>query len=836
MKKRSLLLLSTLLVGLAATSCGNKEVMPVYYKSLNAGARTRDFKSDFDVMIDDFSSTTLKGTTSGDATFVNHSYLQVALDYEHPDTFPGDEDKSIYKQASGDYKVSTFDGIKFKMRVSKGKVKLQDLVLALRGADNLNVYELQLKNALDNDGEPLRELTSEYQDIIVSPMNSIDDENTVYTDKETNSPSTIKVLEEIIGFHLYAKGKVKGVIEIEEVSGIRGADETTFDDFNRLAPESAPHTWWSGSTGHIIARSVFTMKNGGYQITTTDDISSYENVVVSLKADTTDISLQPVLSSGAFGNRVTWSNLKDDQNTALVDPVNGCYGSYVVNLANSGLATDNITGFKIDVNGTSSIQSIFMTNMGEKEAVKEFPVLDVALGAVFDDFNRTQARIDESYDAAVLNPIVTENGLNYAISYHNKEMLSIGDGVLTFDATNLAENDYINFVEGSKTSRQGHKYMVISTKLEAGATLDNFRIEAGGKVVYYPDFYAAQGLPTSNENNPYVKDGFTWQVIDVELSGLSAIDGELVMYYSGVGKLLVDTIFFCSEPGLVKKAFSQTEGLLDTGADNTHQYLDLGVNEGAKQIEITFKGNGVANFESFRIEGAGDNAAIFANSGTLKMYVNDELITSAFVAPSDVDTVLLIDLEESGWTDFHTNVILVIGDWAPGYMNVSQAEMYLKTETLEWRNFDFSETVLAPTESNPHQWLYVGWSEGASVISLTVKGDGVATLASFRFELSFDGNVLATLYANDNLKMYVDGEAISADYVVPTEEVTITFDLKESGWTDGGVNINAVYGDFGNMDQSLTIISGQKGIDLMTPENIMNSVPEMIKGSETTNE
>jgi len=873
MKKTKLFVLSTLMLGLTLTACGGKkedssssilsenpstsslpdsssvsssetsssggqtqEEMPVYAKSIDKDARTRAYKEEFDRMIDDFSSSTLQGTLSGDAYAVGSSYLQVSINSQSAETYPSNDDRSIYKQASGDYSIHSFDAVKFRMRVTKGELKKEDLVLGLRGDDAFNLYELSLADALDNDSEEIPELTGEWQDIIVSPMNSIEDSDTVYTSKSSGEPTTVKVLEQIIGFHLYAREGVNAVVEIESVTGIAGKKETVLDDFERREVNgSTGHTWWNDSTGHIITRSAILDNGGSYTTLASEGLDDYENVVLSLKSESSAITLTPILTGGVEGTSKSWVDLKDDQNISVKNPVNGAYGSYVVSLANSGITDTGIVGFKITAADWTSVDTIFMTNMSEKTAATEFPKLDTENAVVFDDFNRTQNSIDTSYDSAVLNPIVTGAGLNYAISYHNEDKIKIADGAVTFDATSLAENDYIQFVEGSKSSRGDHRYMVISTKLEDGATLDGFRIEAGGKTIWYNDLYAAQGLKTSSDVNPYVKDGFTWQVIDLELSDLDAIDGEVVMYYSGTGKLSIDTIFFVSEPGLSAKAFAETAKVLDA-TDMAQQSLVAGVNEGAKLIRLTYRGDGTHDLSSFRIEGAGDNPAIFANSGGLKMSVGGEAVDSTFVAPADTDTIMLIDLEASGWTDFTTEVKLMLGDWAEGYMDIQNVEMLVEKDFIEWRDFEIAEEVsLTPTDGDMHKFFYVGWSEGAETITLTLKGDGTADLESFRFELTDAENQMVAYYANATLAMSVNGEAIDSTYVIPEEGVTIVFDLKASGGVSlDGVNITLVYGDWANADQTLTIVSGTKGVNTLTVDKIMSSVPEMTIPGEIT--
>lgn len=120
--------------------------------------------------------------------------------------------------ATGNYQIETYSTINFRMRVTEGKLDYSNLVLALRGDDAFNVYEISLDKALNDDGDALPELGNEFVDVCISPNYSIEDADTKYTLKGTSDPSDVNVLSKILGFHLYAKGECSAVLEIEEVS------------------------------------------------------------------------------------------------------------------------------------------------------------------------------------------------------------------------------------------------------------------------------------------------------------------------------------------------------------------------------------------------------------------------------------------------------------------------------------------------------------------------------------------------------------------------------------------------------------------------------------------
>lgn len=802
-----------------------EEEMPVYTTKLNKGIKSRAFDERFDRMYEDFSSSTLRGNIEGNGTFVEKSYLQVAIDHKNPKNFPTTPNNAIYKQASGDYSINSFDALKFRMRVSKGTLDYKDLVLGLRGDDAFNVYELSLADAVDNDGEALPELTDEFQDIIISPMNSIDDADAVYT-STSGEATSVKVLDQILGFHLMARGNANAVLEIESITGILGKNETVLDDFNREKPGSGTgHTWWNGSTGHIISRGVTLEENGAVELENDTSTEGYNYAVVSLKG-AGDISVSLKVEN-TYQAPIAWDDLVDDEGNKVVAPVNGAYGDYVINLG----GTTGITGFKLSTTQSASITKLFLTNMEVPQAAVEFPTLDIDSANVFDDFSRTQLQIAKSYEESVADSSISEAGLNHVISYHNSEMIKVQDGTLQFDASNLGAADYINFVEGSKTGRDGHKYLVLSTKLEDGATLDKFRIQTSQNTVYYKDMYVAEGLKTNDAINPYTKDDFTYQVIDLDRSGLGAITDEITMYYSGTGKLSIDSIFFCSEPGIYAKSFPGEATKIMDSTNKEHQWASLGRNEGAKTITITYRGDGVCNLESFRIESV-NNDATFANA-KMSYTINGEAGSKKYVASATEDTILVVDLEASGFVDFNSDVTLVLGDWAKGYMDVKDVTMNLDSKTIKkWTTPEEKDVTLAPTDSNKHAWSYLGWSSGASSMKLHLVGDGVATLESLRFDLTDAENNVTTHFCNNGkLKIYADGTPVKSSYVVPEAGVDMEFDFADSTGSINlaGVNVNIIYGDWADIGATLQVTSLSWGFSRFTVDYIMSNLPEMKK-------
>ena len=159
------------------------------------GAVTREYKADFDTMVDDFSGETLLGTnTNGE---VQKDVLRVLVDSANGD-FPATPDRAIYKMATGSYDLDKYEGIGFRIRkVGEGTLDLSNLILGLRGGDGYKVYELNLAEAVNPDGEALEELSEEFVDLVVSPNLSLEDDQTVYENPD-GTPSELKVLEEIL--------------------------------------------------------------------------------------------------------------------------------------------------------------------------------------------------------------------------------------------------------------------------------------------------------------------------------------------------------------------------------------------------------------------------------------------------------------------------------------------------------------------------------------------------------------------------------------------------------------------------------------------------------------
>ena len=508
-----------------------------FVRTIEEPSALRVFDERFDEMGDDFTGANLNGETTG---VVNPSTLRVLVDSEDQGK-PTSPDAAIYKVGTGVYDIDKYDGIGFTVRmVGNESLNLSNLVLGLRGGDGYQVYPINLAEAVDPDGDALPSLKAEFQEFIVSPQLSIDDANTVYKNLD-GTPSELKVLDEILGIHLYALDEeCSAVLEIREVYLVKAGEKTTVDAFDRAAVNKADDTcWWRDSTGFIVRKGV-TLKEGK-SYTAPAPEKAYENLVLTILGDASAASIK-------VGNGVaTWATLKDNEGAAVSAPVNGAFYSLVINAEESGL--DALTnGFQVVSTSEITIAEAFYTDLEVPAPVLDYPTFDVNSVFEFDKFNRTQSGFNGDYDAAITDPITIAAGLSYQLSYNNGDKVLVNGTDLVFDATNLGASDYINYKACNDNLVGNHDYMIIALKAEDGATLDNFRFNIGNGVTYINQMYSAEGLKVATLNQegyPYIRGGYTWLVIDLAASGMARGNEPFIdYYYSGTGKLYVDFVAF----------------------------------------------------------------------------------------------------------------------------------------------------------------------------------------------------------------------------------------------------------------------------------------------------
>ena len=737
-------------------------------KQLLEGTQTREFDEEFDMMVEDFSGSML-GTTTGTAQ--TSGVLRILVDSENGD-FPGSNDASIYKCARSGH-FETYDGIGFKIRkVGEGNLKLEHLVLGLRGDDAYPVYNINLAEALNQDGEANPELTDEFQDIVVSPNLSIEDADTVY------EGSTLKVLDQILGIHLMAENGVElsQLIEIAEVFVVKGADRTTIDAFDR-EKVNKPDTivdWWRDSTGYIRTKGVTLNNNQEYRSPVSPADIAMGNVVLGLNGDSTGLTLQALDGEGHVLKEATFANLKDSEGNSIKAAVSGAYGNYVINLEQSGLASEGIRQLVVKSSKEVNINKFFLSDLATEQAALEYPKLDSQSVNMFDNFNRTQSGFNGDYEASASNPLVTGAGLNYALSYHNGELVSIADGMLTFDATTAV--DYINFKEG-KDGYNGEKYLVLSVKGEGGATLNDFRFDVGNGVTYINQMVSAAGLnlPTLGQADyPYTSaDGFQWLVIDLAKSNMQpkASDGFIDFYYSGTGKLHINSVFYANEESNL--ALEPITDKLSVADITGYNYVGAFNPDGTNLVKLSFEADAGVTLESIRFttEGGGE---VWFKDGLVKD--QDGNVIDATQEANGLEVIVDLKasgLDANGWNHIHSG----------GYGGQSGTFKVTVSKLVEPSKYVETALTEQLSVADITGYNYVGAfnPDGANLVKLSIEADAGVTLESIRFTTE-SGEV----WFKDGLVKDQDGNVIDATQEANGLEVIVN--LKASGLDAAGWN------------------------------------------------
>ena len=710
------------------------------------GSEVRNYNEIFDEMINDYS-------TASSATVSSHLRVAVSDKLENPASSP---DAAIYKMATGTYPIETYDAIGFRMRtLGEGKLDLSNLVLGLRGDDAYDVFPISLADAVDIDGDELPELSDEYQEFVICPNLSIEDDQTEYQ-LVTGGASGVKVLDKILGFHLYLTGECAQILEIEQVYLVKGADITVLDSFNRerIAEVDTNVCWWRDSRGFIVQQGVDASAKDGVTFAYEGD---KENIILKVMGDTTDATL----------NGIKWTELKDSQGNNLPNAVDGAFFPLVINLANSGLTKGSFT---LKSSKELVLSEVFASNLETKEIVTVYPEIDAENINMFDNFNRTQFGFDGDYEKSSTNPIVIEAGLNYALSYNNGDKVSIADGHLTFDATTAV--NYINFKEG-KTIYQGEQFLVILAKAEDGANLNDFRFDVGNGVTYANQMYSAFGLhiPLLNGNEagyPYVdKNGYTWLIIDLAESNMvpNASDGFIDMYYSGTGKLLIDAIFYADlpEPDYIETKIATINGVVK---DN-YEYLQGFSSDGINLVKFKFTAEEGVTLGTLRLNADGGDAAWFKD-GAIK-----DAKGNAIDSTLELDGLeIIVDLTASGlglgWNHLHS------GDMPGAALGTFTLEVF----TLELPEPDYVETKITTINGvvkDNYEYLQGFSSDGINLVKFKFTAEEGVTLGTLR--LNADGGDAA--WFKDGAIKDAKGNAI--DSTLELDGLEIIVDLTASG-------------------------------------------------------
>lgn len=779
-------------------------------ENLPEGTVVRDYNPAFDTMVDDFSGETSTGTLSDTgATYQSKPYLKVALHSKWDEGTTSDSermvpttpDRAIYKMATGTYDLVSMDAIGFRVRLAKGStpIALSNLIFGCRGADTVQVYPINLANAVDADSSPLEEIGYEYKDLMISVKNSVDD-NVMYANPD-GTASSLQVTSTMLGFHLYATGDFKGDIEIEEVFAIKLSTRTVIDNFNRATVGNGlENAYWAGSTGTIEGRRAVINEGGSYKVSKADATPA-ANVALSVKGDSTGLKVTPVKANGDEGTAVAWSELKDSEGKALPTILKNTYASYVVDIEKSGLGSD-VVGVKLSSTTEVSVNKVFLTDLVDVVA-QDYPAIERT--GVFDNFNRTQNSFTSDWDASATDPIVVNAGLNGCVSYNGAELISIGNGALKLGAT----DDYINFVEGSKTGVEGAKYLVFRMKTEG--TLDNFRIMVDNmsQPVYFNDWYAAPG--TLSKDTPYVDSasGYSLYVIDLEESGLGSMKDQITFFYTGTADLFIDEVFYANDMSRETEVVSAKLNEADLVADfSTGDYVYVGncyVGD-SDIVAVTLKGDGETTLEAIRFELGGKQA--WFKDGIVD--VHGDLIDYTTALPTE-DVTYYIPLRanslEKGDGTLHIHAGAYNG--IKGSLTITALGTYNyvpNTKVVMAENKEVSNNAYNYICGND------GHIAGPKYLTMVVTGD----LSTMRIE-DAAGN---EWWAKDGKIILADGSVLDASTPF-AEETTIVIDLVATGLSN---NVQIHIHNGGAVDTTVTYKSITLTADNLNYSEIMSAL------------
>lgn len=780
-------------------------------ENLPEGTVVRDYNPAFDTMVDDFSGETSTGTLSDTgATYQSKPYLKVALHSKWDEGTTSDSermvpttpDRAIYKMATGTYDLVSMDAIGFRVRLAKGStpIALSNLIFGCRGADTVQVYPINLANAVDADSSPLEEIGYEYKDLMISVKNSVDD-NVMYANPD-GTASSLQVTSTMLGFHLYATGDFKGDIEIEEVFAIKGSTRTVIDNFNRVTVGNGlENAYWAGSTGTIEGRRAVINEGGSYKVSKADATPA-ANVALSVKGDSTGLKVTPVKANGDEGTAVAWSELKDSEGKALPTILKNTYASYVVDIEKSGLGSD-VVGVKLSSTTEVSVNKVFLTDLVDVVA-QDYPAIERT--GVFDNFNRTQNSFTSDWDASATDPIVVNAGLNGCVSYNGAELISIGNGALKLGAT---DDYYINFVEGSKTGVEGAKYLVFRMKTEG--TLDNFRIMVDNmsQPVYFNDWYAAPG--TLSKDTPYVDStsGYSLYVIDLEESGLGSMKDQITFFYTGTADLFIDEVFYANDMSRETEVVSAKLNEADLVADfSTGDYVYVGncyVGD-SDIVAVTLKGDGETTLEAIRFELGGKQA--WFKDGIVD--VHGDLIDYTTALPTE-DVTYYIPLRANGLEKGDGTLHIHAGAYngIKGSLTIAALGTYNyvpNTKVVMAENKEVSNNAYNYICGND------GHIAGPKYLTMVVTGD----LSTMRIE-DAAGN---EWWAKDGKIILADGSVLDASTPF-AEETTIVIDLVATGLSN---NVQIHIHNGGAVDTTVTYKSITLTADNLNYSEIMSAL------------
>ena len=781
------------------------------YAPVSSAIETRDFDERFDVMVDDFSGDAIQGTTTGT---LHEGYLRALVD-SNLDSFPNTTDGAIYKAASGSYEAMNFgaNGIGFKMRVSRGRLGLANLRLELRGGDGYQTYRINLNEARNSDNEELPELTNEFQDILINPGQTIEDENTVYKNLDgTDSEQT--VLGMILGFHLVANDlEVGAEIEIEEVFTYSGVNRVVLDDFNRADVSRVPDAWWGGSASGFIVRRGVALGTGKTYMTPA--LADKQYLVITAMGDSSSVTFTGYDAQGEELIDFAWSEALG-VNNPLVPLANGGYGNYAINLAQLS-GNGILSHVAITANSGVEIAGVFLTSF-------EVPQLDlvyphIAVTSVLDTFDRNIASLSPDWDASAAIQANIEAGVTGFVSYNHGDQIYTENGSLHLPAA--ASPDYAQVTIGyaDELLDVNAKYVVIAAKGE-DLNLMRFKFRGGGSdtEVWFNAGLANEGVKAYGNNqipSPYVDNGgFTHYVFNLAQNGLG-VTGIFDLYYTGENPAEIGSIYFANDDFSLFETGRQACQVGDELDLTNYAWVGNMHAPDARFFGIEIAEASDADYMSLRVEKGG--SAIWLKDGVLKAYFADGTLVDPTAAIPATGTTIYVDMESAPFPAENDGYVhLHVGG---GFTGIVKFANFIAAMDGFAKSFGGSDPV-----TTTGGYVYCGGfliDAAYDYLSITVKATGTnMTFDSLRIE-SPDGSLAYFNNPNTCPALHLDGTPVSGSDVIPEEGVTVVVDVANS-WISlaAGQRLHVHYADWGNPSGTIQVLD-VTGIARVKPYNLI---------------
>lgn len=741
----------------------------------------RPFDPAFDLMFDDFNRSTITGiagtglksaTNEGSEVYITDYHLVANYSNQVGTT----KEEPIYKVASPVNTEGAYQYLVFEMRGYNG-ASINDLILSFRYDDKFYDIDVPFVDLYGPDYDALPELTDEYQTYVIDVTSSLDGKTFVNIEDES---ITVDASSAIVGFHFMSDPETdgSGTLEIRRVYWSKTPNPefsdsdpnyALLDRFDRERVEQGgENIYWRGGSpeSKIVGKWLafdYTNQKAVYEAIGEDNTNAdetYKNVVLRIKgtAENQDLLMTPIYSDESRGEAKALSTLKGPDQE-LVPALTTEFQNLVINFEANGWNKD-VIGFrfesKADEEGLIYIAQVFFTNM-EYDASSidtTYPILDPNDLVVFDDFNREELGATTDYDPN--NPVALANGMLYIIAYNGIQRMSVENGALVFDATNTESNFYMQYTAAAseRVNDGSYRYVVFKVKGTNGASLNNFRLQTidmddkRSEVRWaHGELLSGNQLPTpplDAEDYPYVtEDGWMYLIVDLALSQLTTTVRGFDLFYSGDGKLYIDTIFFANrgpvlvneeekvvfddfnrdelapaDPPSAGKYWFDTNARLEDNAlvldavDDAYVYYRTAgpvnnADQPKRYLLLTMKGSEGTTLESFRlsmIKGSDVDEPRFYNQG--------QLVSAPGVVIPELTTeyqVYVIDLEASGLTVDAEGISIFFGGWDSGTLYIKEiafADALDIVELIEEKLAELAEEPEEPEdpqEEEPHE-------------------------------------------------------------------------------------------------------------------------------------